>query len=55
MFFNLAKMVYCMVGAWVVIYSMYYVYKLGAQYGHIGVEYIVEGVLLGRGILPQVR
>ena len=55
MFLNLAIMVRYMGGACAVIYSTYCGYRLGEQYGQIGVEYIVGGVLLGRGILPHVR
>jgi hypothetical protein len=34
---------------------MYYGYSLGEQWGQMGTEYIVGGVLLGRVILPHVK
>ena len=34
---------------------MYYGYSLGEQWGHMGTEYIVGGVLVGRLILPHVK
>ena len=37
MFFSLARMVCCVVVAWVVVCAMYCSYSVGAQYGHIGV------------------
>ena len=44
-----------MEGAWSVISVMYYGYSLGEQWGQMGTEYIVGGVLLGRVILPHVK
>ena len=34
---------------------MYCGYSVGEQWGHMGTEYIVGGVLVGRLILPHVK
>jgi hypothetical protein len=54
-FFSLARIACCVEGAWSVVSVIYCGYSVGEQWGHIGTEYIVGGVLVGRLILPHVK